>query len=80
MNDPLVPPAINEAISQVCELPHHEHVLIILAAQIIVQFTMALINYFGFTKNPNVKSSTLFEATINILKSMMALIFKRRSP
>lgn len=79
MNDAALPHAINEAINQVCELPRHEHVLIILTAQIIVQFTMALINYFAFTKNPNVKSSTLFEFFINVLKAILSSV-KRRSP
>lgn len=79
MNDNGLPPVINDAFTAVCEVSHTEHLVILFTVQLIVQFSLALINYFGFTKNPNVKSSTLFEFFINVLRSLMTAIFKRRS-
>lgn len=63
---------IDTAIGQVCDLPHHEHVMIMFAAQVVVQFALGLVNYFGFTANPKVKSSTLFEFLINVCKAILS--------
>lgn len=71
---------VGSAIDSACQVSHNEHLMIIFVVQLLVQFSLALFNYFAFTKNPTVKSHTLFEAVINILKSILTSLLKRRSP
>jgi len=64
-----------QSLENTCQLSNEQHLAVVFAVQLIVQFSLAMFNYFAFTKNPNVESNTLFQAVIELFKR---IIFFRR--
>lgn len=70
---------ITDTLANVCDrLTPNQHFWAFIIAQIVIQLTLAMINYIGFTKNPNVEANTLFQASVNFLRTLMSASIKRR--
>lgn len=62
---------ILQSLENTCQLSANQHFWVVVVVQVIVQFTLALVNYFGFTKNPNVKANTIFQWFVNKIRAIM---------